>query len=303
MQLYLILKSKIMDLNNKLKNIPKIYYINLDERLDRKNYIESQFDELKINNWERYSASKYRIENLEDWQSLLSYKPNVNSSLKDITWTAQTITYLNLIEDWLITTTDKYAIIIEDDYNLLMFKYWHFDWEFFMNNIPYDWDIIQLSYENPFIYPCFLHPTLDSSGVGALLINRHFAEKLIRLHKIDGKYCIHKTKNKMSSIYWGNQGEPPNHIQEFLTVDYLVKIARSYSIPLMYSSVDWGKQDELNNVGADQYKCFKQCEYACKYWWTKLRDKFTLDEFFTYGKSNDHYVIFDKSKMSQGPLL
>ena len=55
MQLYLILKSKIMDLNNKLKNIPKIYYINLDERPDRKNYIESQFNELKIffiNKWE-----------------------------------------------------------------------------------------------------------------------------------------------------------------------------------------------------------------------------------------------------------
>ena len=33
-----------MDLNNKLKNIPKIYYINLDERPDRKNYIESQFN-------------------------------------------------------------------------------------------------------------------------------------------------------------------------------------------------------------------------------------------------------------------
>ena len=303
MQLYLILKSKIMDLNNKLKNIPKIYYINLNERPDRKNYIESQFDELKINNWERYSASKYRIENLEDWQSLLSYKPNVNSSLTDIIWTAQTITYLNLIEDWLITTTDKYAIIIEDDYDLLMSKYWHFDWEFFMNNIPYDWDVIQLSYENPFVYPCFLHPTLDSSGVGALLINRHFAEKLIRLHKIDGKYFIHKTKNKMSSFCWSNQGEPPNDIQESLNLDYLIKIGRSYSIPLMYSSVDWGSQDELNNAGGAQYKCFKQCEYACKYWWIKIRDKFTLDEFFTYGKPNDHYVIFNKSRMSREPLL
>ena len=300
MQLYLILKNKIMDLNNKLKNIPKIYYINLDERPDRKNYTESQFDKLKINNWERYSASKYRVENLEDWQLLLSDKLNTKSN-PNIIWCAQTITYLNLIEDWLITTSDEYAIIIEDDYDLLMSKYWHFDWEFFMNNIPYDWDIIQLSYENPFVYPCFLHPTLDSSGVGSLLINRHFAEKLIRLHKIDGKYCIDKSRNKMSSYYWSNQGEPPNHVQEFLAIDYLVKIGRSYSIPLMYSSVDWGKQDELNNVGADQYRCFKQCEYACKYWWTKLRDKFTLDEFFTYGKPNDYYVIFDKT--NKYPLL
>jgi len=58
----------------------------------------------------------------------------------------------------------------------------------------------------------------------------------------------------------------------------------------------WGKTDKLNNVKSDQYRCFKQCEYACKYWWIKMRDKFTLDEFFTYGKPNDQYVIFDKMK-------
>lgn len=282
-----------MNLNDKLKNIPKIYYINLDERPDRKNYTESQFDELKINNWERYSASKYRVENLENWQSLITHKLNCNSNY-DIICTALTITYLNLIEDWLIKTSDEYAIVIEDDYDLMMSKYWHFDWEFFMNNIPYDWDIIQLSYENPYLYPCFLHPTLDSSGVGALLINRHFAEKLIRLHKIDGKYYINKNKNKMSSCYWGKS--EIHNLQEFLVIDYLVKIGRSYSIPLMYSSVDWGKTDKLNNVKSDQYRCFKQCEYACKYWWIKMRDKFTLDEFFTYGKPNDQYVIFDKMK-------
>jgi len=290
-----------MNLNNKLNNIPKIYYINLDERPDRKNYIESQFDQLKINKWERYSASKYRVENFQDWELLLSYKPNINSSL-DIILIAQTITYLNLIEDWLIKTDEKYAIIIEDDYNLLMSKYWHFDWEYFMNNIPYDWDIIQLSYENVYAYPCFLHPTMDSSGVGALLINRHFAEKLIKLHKIDGKYCIDKIENKMSSYFWSNQGEFPN-IEEFLVIDYLVKIGRSYSIPLMYSSVDWGSHDTIDKVKDSDYKNFKQCEYACKYWWTKLRDKFTLEQFFTYGKPNDQYIIFSKSKSDKYFLL
>ena len=183
-----------------------------------------------------------------------------------------------------------------------MSKYWHFDWEYFMNNIPYDWDIIQLSYENVYAYPCFLHPTMDSSGVGALLINRHFAEKLIKLHKIDGKYCIDKSENKMSSYFWSNQGEFPN-IEEFLVIDYLVKIGRSYSIPLMYSSVDWGSHDTIDKVKDSDYKNFKQCEYACKYWWTKLRDKFTLEEFFTYGKPNDQYIIFSKSKSDKYFLL
>jgi hypothetical protein len=32
-----------MDLNNKLKGIPHIYYLNLDNRVDRKEYMENQF--------------------------------------------------------------------------------------------------------------------------------------------------------------------------------------------------------------------------------------------------------------------
>jgi hypothetical protein len=178
-----------MNLNNKLKDIPKIYYINLDERPDRKNYMESQFDQLKIDKWERYSASKYRVENFQDWELLLSHKPNINSSL-DIILIAQTITYLNLIEDWLIKTDDKYALIIEDDYNLLMSKYWHFDWEYLMNNIPHDWDSILLGFENAWNIPCFLHPTMFYHNTGPTMFTRYYVEKLLRLHIIDGKYNI-----------------------------------------------------------------------------------------------------------------
>jgi hypothetical protein len=31
---------------------------------------------------------------------------------------------------------------MEDDTDLSLVKYWHFDWEYFMNNIPYDWDAV-----------------------------------------------------------------------------------------------------------------------------------------------------------------
>ena len=31
-------------------------------------------------------------------------------------------------------------------------------------------------------------------------------------------------------------------------------------------------------------------EKAYTLWWTKLRDNYTLDEFFTYSKSNDLFL-------------
>lgn len=279
-----------MNLKDKLKNIPKIYYINLDERPDRKNYIESQFDKFKIGNFEKYSSSKYRIDNFDEWRSKIIYDPRIDidqTKKSDIIETAQTITYINVIEDWLKNSNEKYAIILEDDYDLSMINYWHFDWNFFMNNIPYDWDVIQLSYENRFNYPCFLHPTLDSSGMGGLLINRYFAEKVVRLHKIDGKYCVDRNILTMSSYYWGK-----NYRNLFFAGDYLPKIGRSYSIPLFYSSVEFGRSDEKKFIPDVQKKMFKSCEYACKYWWIKLRDQYTLDDFFTYGKPNDKYIKF-----------
>lgn len=37
-----------MDLNNKLKNFPHVYYTNLDNRVDRRCYMESQFKKWNI---------------------------------------------------------------------------------------------------------------------------------------------------------------------------------------------------------------------------------------------------------------
>jgi len=32
------------------------------------------------------------------------------------------------------------------------------------------------------------------------------------------------------------------------------------------------------------------------YWWENERDKFTLDEFLTYGKPNDYLMVYNPTK-------
>ena len=91
------------------------------------------------------------------------------------------ISTLDMIKHWLTTTNEKHLLLMEDDYDYRFVKYWHFDWEYLMNHIPFDWDCIQLGFENEHEIPCFLHPIRSHHDYGPVLINRPYAEKLMRL--------------------------------------------------------------------------------------------------------------------------
>ena len=58
-----------MNLKDKLKGLPTIYYLNLDERPDRKQYTEEQYEKYKISNFKRFSASSYQLQNFDEWKS------------------------------------------------------------------------------------------------------------------------------------------------------------------------------------------------------------------------------------------
>ncbi len=60
-----------MTIKNKLKNLPHIYYVNLDERDDRKKYMETQFDKWGIKKYTRISASKFLVSEKETWKDLI----------------------------------------------------------------------------------------------------------------------------------------------------------------------------------------------------------------------------------------
>jgi hypothetical protein len=274
-----------MNLNDKLKDIPKIYYLNLDQREDRKEYMECQFDYWKIKNFTRISTSKFRLSNYDEWKNYVIINPNVSLYFKNkrhLIEVAISLSYLDLIKNWLQNTNEKYMIIMEDDYDLSMIEYWHFDWEYLMNHVPYDWDVIQLGFENRVAIPCYLHPTLDASGTATLLINRDYAKKIIRLHyNSDGKFNLFQ---KIGSYTWTKKYKFPN-----LTGDYIIsKNGKSYSLPLIYINPNIGSY-EINYIRSDQ-KWLENIKEIYHLWWKQLRDEYTLEDFFTYGKPNDKII-------------
>lgn len=264
-----------MDLDNKLKGMPHVYYFNLDNRLDRREYMESQFERWGID-YTRISASKYLASEVNKWRHLvdeLLYFPDTNAF--NIAVTANSIAHIEFIKSWLEDSDDPYLILMEDDYDLSLIEYWHFDWQYLMNNIPYDWDCIQLGFESLSYIKFFLHPKMSQDTFfGPCMINRRYAQKLVDLHYKDGKYIfLQKTNSKTHE----------NAIT--VGVDYFMcENGRTYCLPLITTNNDLGSYE--NNV----MRLFEHHVYSREAYyefWTNRRDDFTLEEFFSYAKVND----------------
>jgi hypothetical protein len=261
-----------MDLNNKLSGIPTVYYINYDEHLNRNEYMDRNLSNLRVEKYKRISASKYTIKNIDEWKDLLLEAENYKLSLNTAGYAITTIKFL---ENWLETTNEPYLILTKDTIDFGLINYWHFDWNYLMSKIPYDWDCIQLGFENLQCIPFYLHPIMPAHTFGPSLINRFYAKKIVKLHTSDdGKY---KLTNYIANMNFGFQSG---------TVDYFVgHNGKTYSLPLFANNPEFfdpkGRKCELVSA----------CKMAYYDWWKTESRKFNLDEFFTYGKPNDIAMI------------
>ena len=251
----------------KLSGIPSIYYLNLESKLDRRRYMEKQFENWNLHNVTRFSGSKYLAKNYDDWKNVLHLPDRIPERHRLIA--SITLSLLETIKYWLETTDEKHLILMEDDFDLNLIEYWHFNWEYLMSNIPYDWDCIQLGYTTGGYVRFFLCPKLTDSFWGPILINRHFAEKLINLHYFKEKYMLIRK--------YGHH--PFNTGYRVVSLDSFIPfLGKTYQLPLI-----------TQNPYLDEIP--KQHHFLCKDiyydWWQNDRDKYSLQDFFSYGKQND----------------
>jgi hypothetical protein len=267
-----------IDFKNKLKNLPTIYYVNLDNRIDRREYMESQFDRWKISNYKRVSSTKYLVSEINHWR--YCFDGEIYNYGKCPHSTANAITHVEMIKTWLETTNDPYMIMMEDDYDLNLIEYWHFDWNYLMNHIPYDWDCIQLGFECRDEVKFFLHPKPEKNTYfGACMITRSHAEKIVKLHYKNNKYNLSMKTADYSYIKEGQSA----------CVDYIIcSTGKTYCIPLITCNVEFGSfEDNVDNY-VDYHD---ECRKLYYHWWKYEKNNFTLEEFFTYNKDNDYKMI------------
>ena len=173
----------IMDKNKalfKLEGFPSVYYINLDDHTDRREYMEGQFDYWGIKNYTRISAHDGRGDN--DLGDILKGKyPNLMTSGE----VGCVTSHLKAMKTWLENSDEdeEYLIVMEDDCDLSVVSHWGFTWREFKRALPYHWDVIQLAVINPIeVHIKIHHRFVNDFSTAAYLVRRDHARKLVRMH-------------------------------------------------------------------------------------------------------------------------
>ena len=264
---------------NNLSNFPPVYYVNLDFRDDRKKSIEKSFHDYKILNYTRISASNFLGSEHEKWEHLVLDIDNINKIIIDFSSIGNTLSHLEAIETWLNTSNTETAIIMEDDCDITISDYWKFDWNTLMNNLPFNWDCIQLCMDHHSIIPFFIHPQLkDTGSASCYLINRPYAEKVLRLHKCSQGYYLHNRNGDYSYR---------NHCS---LIDYLItRTGKTYSFPIFTININFSSDHEYDD---NLHPRHIPCRNAVVDFWKNKSHEFDINDFFFYNKPNDKDLLY-----------
>lgn len=212
----------------KLKDFGPIYYLNLDGQPERKEYMESQFKYWEIENYTRISAYDGRDDDLSD---IIKGKYPDSMSSGEI---GCVTSHLKAIKHWYNTSDSSYAVIMEDDCNLDLARYWNFTWKDFIAHAPYAWDVIQLAIicTGNIVVPIHTRFVNDFS-TACYVITRHHAEKLINNHIREDKYKL-------------DNGVKPRPVAD----DLIYNSGVTYSTPLLLYNLNLGSSIHQEHIDA-----------------------------------------------------
>ena len=201
----------------KLKGMPHIYWINLDADTDRREYMENQFEYWEIENHTRIEGIDAREDDPAVY--LKGIIPN------DVTTNELgcCLSHLKAIKHFYENTDDDYCLILEDDANLDLARYWNFTWTEFFSLLPYDWDCVQLTTICTGDIHIKLHlKFINDFSAAIYLISRHHAAKLMKNHVRGKKYKL-------------DNGIRPRAVSE----DTVLESGKTYTIPLFLYNLNF----------------------------------------------------------------
>ena len=201
----------------KLKNFGPLYYINLDGQPERDTEMQSMCKYWELNPT-RISAFDGRHGNLN----------HILEGSNDIGITSGEVgcvtSHLKAIKQWYETTDTPYAIFAEDDVSFDTARFWKFNWDEFMEKVPYDWDVIQLAIINPGVVYASMHARwVNDFSTACYMITRHHAKTLIDHHCVGDKFRL-------------DQGVKPRPVAD----DLIYNCGRTYAIPLFHYKIELG---------------------------------------------------------------
>lgn len=258
--------SKIINsLRFKFKKIPHIFYLNLNQREDRKEYIEKQLKLLNVENFTRVSANRFSVDTFSLWKNKILCEPS-----NEIARLSTLLNQFQVIIDWYDSNTSDYCIIAEDDVNFLTAKYWPFTWEYFFSRLPCNWDCVQLHVIGEHFIPMGLsNRSKNNHSAACYLINRNFASKLKEMHYVEGKF-------KFYDNYGYDKSWPKYHYQSADFVPYQIGV--TYTFPLFVTNSDFTSDSYKDSKN---FMAKKSDLITLEWWKTLIENKYTLEDIFS----------------------
>lgn len=255
--------------SNNLENFPPVYYVTLEDCVDRQNELEEQFAKYGVVpnaiKSKRHSESNDVITGKYVYQLTGPTKGCIVSHLK-------------AIKTWYESEESDYAFFCEDDLSLKTVQYWNFKWEEFIERLPDDCECVQLmSVRGDFDGVNFRDRKWDDWSETAYIMNRDYAKKLI------DNYCIGDTFNLELKDF---------DVMPIGENILFTNAGKVYTFPMFVENVDIPTTDvnDLELENGQKPNHIYASEYVYNWWKTNGKQK-TIDDLMGLTDSSIKKVV------------
>ena len=274
-----------MPTHEKLRGIPHIRYINLDERPKRDKLLKEQFSKHGITDYKRISASKYSAEELRtNW-----YDHVCTPQRHNLRYTSILVNQLHSIMDWYNEEVSETCLIIEDDLSFDNVANWTYDWSVLMDYIPRNWECVQLHILGLKYMKMHMHQrTNNNQGATCYMINRKYAKKLIDLH-----WSVRpEDGNRLRFLNNAGHGRcyefPEYYTNSPDFVPY--EIGLTYSIPLFTTNKELKYLSDAHHSHINKHALV--ADKVVTEWWKNEAPKYQYNDILTIDSQKSNELIF-----------
>lgn len=242
----------------KLDNIPPVYWLTTPKATDRQQNTLVNFQNHGI--IDHTMVYGYDV---NDFDMSIVTGPYFNE-MKTVEIVIS-VSHLKMIKKWYEETDAEYGLFFEDDINLETVNYWNFSWDEFINDLPYNWNIIQLVVVKEKMPDDLglMKKTNRYWSACAYLVTRKYAERLINTYtREDDTYDINVKNDKNAIPYAEN-------------IIYFLGEPDAYSVPLFTENVELDSNFFITNDIQEKVKTSNYTsERVVMNWWkTKGKDR------------------------------
>jgi FkbM family methyltransferase len=269
---------------SKLDKAPSIICITTDGADYRINNFIEQCNKYNISN---YTIQKFKLYKDSNLKLTGKHLDRIHENSK-----GPVSSHILAIKNWLDNSNEEFVLIVEDDISFDTVQYWNFNFNDFVDDLPQDWECVQLSCIRDFFdnITIKLRPRLNNDwGCQAYLIKRQYAKKLIDKYYISDHHLHLEIWNAKIQV---NPGEYCVYDLFPIIENVLFEgIGIVYNMPLFVEDINNTSSNFSNDIGNSNDKVHIGSYDYILNWWKTEGYKKTLNHIIDYVYKNPITIV------------